>query len=167
VSHAPKDLERLYHLLNGFETGLLTTLSPDGLMRTRPMTPQPHIPGVDLWLAVRRESAAVDDILAWPAVGLMYYRPTDRAYVSLSGEAEVVNDPERIRRFWRPSWRAWTACGPDDEGLLCIDVEVTHVEYTELEADRVQVLWSLLKARVWGEERPLGHVKAFDLPPSR
>lgn len=163
MSHDAKDLDRLYRIISGFEVAFLTTRSREGYLRTRPMFPTPRIPGVDLWFLSHDHTHKVEDIEEHPDVCVSYYRPSDRAYASLSGEALLHWDEARIQRFWKPDWYTWFPKGPDDPGLVCIDINVLHVEYTEMQATTLKVLWSLLKARTRGEDHYLGELQEFDL----
>jgi len=160
-----KNLEVLYELLKGFEVALMTTVSREGLLLSRPMMAQEPIPDADLWFVTSLDTEKVRDIEVDPRLNLGYYRDSDKAWVSVSGKGRIERDSTRIKEMWKESWRIWFPEGPDDPDLVLIKVEVEHVIYWKPEAGKISVLFSLAKAYVTGQPPELDPPRSMDMRP--
>jgi general stress protein 26 len=108
---------------------MLTTLTEDGVFRSRPVTTHGAGFDGDLWFLTRMGSAKIEEVRQHRRVGLTYARPEDNSYVAIAGTAEVVLDPKKAEELWDPSYRAWFPGGPTDPDLALIKVTVTNAEY--------------------------------------
>lgn len=103
----------------------LITLDETGRPRSRVMDPFP--PGDDMvfWLGTSRMSRKVGQIRNDPRVTLQYFAPEAGAYVTISGTAELVDDPEERALKWKDGWEAFY---PDREAYLLIKVTPDWLE---------------------------------------
>ena len=104
----------------------LATLDEEGYPAVRAMDPLP--PGEDwmVWLATNPASRKVEQLRAQPRVALHYLAEGVPAYVTLIGQARLVDDPELKARHWKESW---TPFYPDrDESVLLIEVTPIRLE---------------------------------------
>lgn len=165
VTSTSEKLEHLADLIDGIEIAMLTTMSADGLLVSRPMATQKRDARGTLWFVTSTETQKVDELLKEPRVNLAYYKDRTREFVSVSGLARVVSDRAKVRDLYQDDWRAWFGDeggerngGPDDPRILLIAVEAQTAVY--LKADRPQplVLLSLVKGMVTGEPPHVGDV---------
>jgi general stress protein 26 len=161
-----KRIEDLYALIEKIDTAMLTTWTPDGSLVSRPMTTQMATPGVDLWFMTSAETDKVDALQGHPEVNVMYFSPSTKEWVSVSGTATLSRNPARIRELYRHDWRAWlgdkgTPCdgGPDDPRIVLIDVHAHGVTYFKAEHSRPVMLFKVAKALLTGEPPKLGSVQ--------
>lgn len=109
----------------GFPVAMLTTVGPDGSLRSRPMAAldQPIING-EVWFFTEYDTATTNKIGVEHKVSLAYADPACERYVSLSVLATIVRDPELVRRFWNEAAKAWFPNGPDDPAIVLLRVRI-------------------------------------------
>lgn|SRR5690606_15891454 len=110
--------EEILRALEQFRSGMLVTMRRDGALHGRPMRVAGHEDDGTVWFVTRAHSGKVDEVEKFEQAAAMFQSP--RLYLNLSGEAEVVHDPERLRELWRESWRLWFPSGPDDRELTLL-----------------------------------------------
>jgi len=116
-------------LIRQIRIAMLTTLTAEGVFRSRPITTHGARFDGDLWFLTRVDSAKLDQVRQHHRVGLTYARPTDNTYVSVSGTAQVVIDRSKAEELWDPSYHAWFPGGPSDPDLALIKATVELAEY--------------------------------------
>src|SRR5829696_3518613 len=85
------------------------------------------------------------------------------SWVSLTGQATVVDDVGRKRELWNSAVEAWFPEGPDDGGVVLLKVEGTSAEYWDSPGGRLATLISFAKAKVTGERIDAGENETVDL----
>jgi general stress protein 26 len=152
---SPPDAEthrKLNALIKDIGTAMLTTVAPDGALRSRPMATQGKgLENGELWFFTADNSGKVAEIEAEHEVNLAYAEPKDQRYVSLSGRARVVRDPERARRLWNSEVKAWFPGGPEDPHLALLRVRVHSAEYWDAPSGKMAGLIALAKSKLTGE----------------
>ncbi|HEY9856507.1 MAG TPA: pyridoxamine 5'-phosphate oxidase family protein [Stenomitos sp.] len=143
-------LDALYERLKHFRTAMLTTVSPQGDIHSRPMMTQEREPDADLWFVSSLNADHVREIQAHSKVGVIYFHDSDNSYVSLAGDARVVTDREFLRSRWHEDWRAWFPEGPDQADLCMIKVEPHEAEYWEPRGGRIRVMFELARGKLTG-----------------
>ncbi len=150
-------LQQLQGLIKDYPSAMLSTISPEGWVRSRPMMTRRNGNELDLWFASAYDTDKVHDIEGNPRVGVTYHRGGELFYVSVSGSGEIVRDRERIRQLWDPGWQEWFPNGPDDPNLALVKVNAEHVEYWDERSGRVVVLFTKAsRQRGEPQERKLG-----------
>jgi len=147
-SHA---LEKFQALIKDIKMAMLTTIAADGSIRSRPMATLSADFDGDLWFFTSDDSPKVDEIIDDQHVGLAYASFEKQEYVSVSGVAGLVRDPERARQLWTPVAKAWFPEGPEDPHLVLLRVRVTSIEYWDAPASKMVVLYGLAKAMLTGD----------------
>jgi general stress protein 26 len=130
MDHPDDGIAHLSDLLRDFPTGMLTTVGLDGRLRSRPMASQQGGFDGDLWFFTARSSPKVDEIARQPQVCVSYAGAAGD-FLSVTGVAELVDDPPRKRGLWRPSHAAWFPAGVDDPDLVLLRVRVERAEHWE------------------------------------
>ena len=141
--------ELLWELVKDIKFAMFTTRA-DGRLRSRPMTTQNS--EVDerasLWFFMSRGSEAVNDIGADPVVNVAYADPGRDAYVSVSGEAAVVEDRAKKEQLWSKLAEAWFPDGADDPDLALVEVRIEDAEYWDVKESKVTQLFKMARAAV-------------------
>jgi len=73
------------------------------------------------------------------------------SWVSLSGDAVVLDDPERLAELWDTFTDAWMEGGPENPGNVLIKVTASSAEYWDTPNSKVVQVANLVKAKVTGE----------------
>ena len=95
-----------------------------------------------------RGSEAVNDIGADPVVNVAYADPGRDAYVSVSGEAAVVEDRAKKEQLWSKLAEAWFPDGVDDPDLALVEVRIEDAEYWDVKESKVTQLFKMARAAV-------------------
>lgn len=155
---APPDADttrKLSALVDGIGTAMLTTVAPDGGLRSRPMATQGRgLENGEVWFFTGDRSGKVAEIDAEHEVNLAYAEPKAQRYVSLSGRARVLHDPERAKQLWSPEVKAWFPGGPDDPHLALLRVRVHSAEYWDAPSGKMASLYALAKSKLGGGAAP-------------
>jgi general stress protein 26 len=150
----PETARKLSELIKDIGTAMLTTVAPDGGLRSRPMVAHGRgLENGELWFFTADDSGKVSEIESEHEVNLAYSEPKDQRYVSLSGRARLVRDVERARRLWTPELKAWFPAGPDDKHLALLRVRIHSAEYWDAPSGKMASLLAFAKSKLTGENR--------------
>lgn len=148
-------LKTLASLIGDVRFAMLTTLTAEGHLHSRPLTTQQTEFDGDVWFIVARDGEAVADIQARPQVNVSYAHPGKGAYVSLSGQAELVDDPAKLDELWSDAYKAFFPQGKADPNLQLIKIHARGAEYWEGDG-KVRTLLELAKGLITGQQADLG-----------
>ena len=162
TTNARNELDRL---IDKFNYAMLITRSLEGKIRARPMMIVGPRRGARLYFATRVEKGKLGEIIQDSNVGVSLQG--GNTFLSISGRAEVVTDPDLIQELWSMPMRVWFPQGIDDPQLTLIRLEPCYAEYWDQSGlIRLEVLWESGKALIKGEipeDDPLGaHAKIID-----
>lgn len=146
------DRERLWEMIKDIRFAMFTTRHGNGHLHSRPMTTQNKKIDEDtsLWFFLSRRGDVVADIGREPAVNITYADTDADDYVSVSGQARVVDDMAKKRQLWNKMTEAWFPKGVDDPDLALVQVSITHADYWESKDSKLTQLFKMAKAAVTG-----------------
>jgi general stress protein 26 len=140
---------KVAELLTDERIGMFTTTSPDGTLTSRPMALQQVEFDGDLWFFASRSSRKVAHIAADPQVNVATVGSS--SWVSLTGDAVVVDDLARKKELWNSVVEAWFPDGPEDPDVVLLRVAASSAEYWDSPGGRVASLISFAKAKMTGQ----------------
>ena len=160
-----KELEKLFTMIDGLETAMLTTRRRDGHMVSRAMANQKHAPGADLWFVTTEGTAKLDDLAEDPHVNLAYYKDRTREWVSVAGIAKISRNRDTIHQLYAPDWKIWFPDEgdprhgtPDDPRMVLIGVDVHSAVYLEVNKPQPVILYEIAKGWVTGKDPNIGEM---------
>jgi general stress protein 26 len=154
------DLDKLYDKIKDVKYCMLTSSEEDGTLRSRPMATVDSAHDGTLWFFTKEFSAKVDEISHFRSVNLSYADPKGNVYVSVSGEAMISRDKNRMAELWNPLFRAWFPQGLDDPDIALVRVKINQAEYWEASSNKMVQVFGMVKAMVTGKEyKPGDHEK--------
>jgi len=161
------DIAELQELVEEHDIGLLTTRSSDGHLHARPMALRSGPLSEGLWFATTAESAKVADLENDPRCGVAFHKAShDASYLSISGTAELIRDPQTIRRMWSPAWKARLPGGPDRGDIVLICLRPEHAEFVHPHTGKLHVLAAIAKRIAHVQEGTSPKVEVDFAPPS-
>ena len=108
-----------------------------------------------LWFFVPSDGSLALDIETNPRVSATYCDSARGVFVSLSGYARLVYDPDRIFALWDAPVEAWFTQAPLDPRLALLRVHIDHAEYwDERSLHRIRLLALAQAALHGGESAP-------------
>ncbi len=152
---------KVAELIKGERFGFLTTITMDGRRTSRPMTLQEVEFDGDLWFFAERDSNPVEHVAASPQVNVGV--GSGGTWVSLTGDAVVVDDVAKKRELWNSGVEAWFPQGPDDASVVLLKVVADSAEYWDSPGGRLATAFSFVKAKVTGERIEGGENEKVDL----
>ena len=129
MENREQNLQKLRKLIKGIKFAMLTTADENGNLRSRPMATQEADAEGDLWFFTRLDTAKVEEARKDEHVNVSYSQPDEHRYVSVSGLAQIVRDPEKMRELWNPAYKAFFPEGLDDPQIALMRVMVYEAEY--------------------------------------
>ncbi len=117
---------------------ILITVDESGKPQARTMSPFPPEENMVIWLGTNPRSRKVKQIKNNPNVMVYYYDTKGLSYVSVAGQARIVNDPEKKTHYWKNSWTQYYP----DPGKDYILIEVTP-ERMEICSFKYKLFWDL------------------------
>jgi general stress protein 26 len=133
----PQAAARLRELISDISVAMLTTVTPDGALHSRPMFTQDFRGAGELWFFVADDGESAHDLAEERAVNLSYADPLRDRYVSVTGMAEVVHDPELNQDLWSPSLSRYFPKGLEDPHLALLRVRIESAEYWDVPSRRM------------------------------
>ncbi len=158
-----EELKKLGEMIKDIDFAMLTTVLPDGTLRSRPMSTQEVEFNGDLWFFTGADSPKVKEIREEQNVNLSYASPDDNRYVSVSGKATLVRDRQKAEELWSPAYKAWFPDGLDDPNLALLKVSVEQAEYWDSPSGAVIHLFGFVKAIATGESYEPGENEKLNL----
>jgi general stress protein 26 len=123
-------IPEIARIVKSIDTCMFTTRDADGVLQARPMSNNGEVEwdGTS-WFFAPSGGRLVAEIRHDPEA-LTTYRADDRfAWVTLSGQAHVVDDDEAKRRLWLTELGRWFPNGPDDPEVALIRFESTAARW--------------------------------------
>ena len=164
-THTRNDLDKLAELLKDVRFTMFTT-RVDGRLHARPMTTMEADTSGSLWFFISSDASTLDEIAADPSVGLAYADNGKGTYVSVAGDAAVVDDRAKVEELWNPAFKAWFE-GPDDPNLRLVEVRIAAADYWDSPDSRVVRLIGIVAAAVTGDEYDAGEQGEIELSAAR
>lgn len=155
----PAAMTRLRELIENIEIAMMTTVTPDGTLRSRPMVTEHVSEHGELWFFTSDNSGKAEDIESEHSVNLSYADPRARTFVSITGHASVIRDREKAKTFWDPQLRAFFPRGLDDPHLALLRVRVETAEYWDEPSSRMRQLYHAARAAMTGQDDDEAHVR--------
>jgi general stress protein 26 len=116
-------VERIRDLVKKAETCFFcTAVSVGDTGATRPMSVQEVDEEGHLWFLSASDSHKNREITEAPSVRLFFQVSEHAGFLTLTGQATVSRDRERIRKLWKPVLKTWFTEGEDDPRITVIRV---------------------------------------------
>ena len=123
--------EALGEAVRSIRVAMLTTQQMEGALRSRPMV----CAGLDqdaLWFVTKEHTPKVAEAQEHQAVNVAFASPEKEAYVSVSGQAQVIHDQKLLQKLWSTELSRWFPQGISDPDLALLRIDIHHVEQWSL-----------------------------------
>ncbi len=153
------EVAKLWALIKDVRVAMLTSHDGDHL-RSRPMVASQSSFDGTLWFFTRTSAHKVDEVGAESEVNVSYADPSKENYVSLSGQASLVQDRALIDQHWSPLLKTWFPKGKDDPEAALLKITIVQAEYWDAPSSAAVHLYGYVKATLTGESpKPGGNQK--------
>lgn len=141
-----KQWDDLTERIKDIKFAMLTTENEDGFLHSRPMATLEADPDRALWFFTGKSTLKAREIGANPKVNLAYADGGHDTFISVAGEAHLVEDKARAKRLWNPMMKAWFPAGLEDPDLVLLKVEIEEAEYWDPTSKKMLTLIRFAKS---------------------
>ena len=149
----PTDEHTLWALIKDIKFGMLTHRHSDGHLHSTPLTTQNKADdeGNALYFFISRKSEIAACIAKDGTVNVAYAHPGDDRYVSVSGDASIVEDQAKKDYLFTSFAKAWFPGGATDPNMALLQINIGHAEYWDVKESKMMQLAKMAKAAITGE----------------
>lgn len=160
ISHDQLDVARVWRMMAEIKICMLVT--HDGAaLRARPMEACVREQENAVYFLTERESPKHQQIGEDDHVCLAFATPNEGKFLSVSGEARLLNDRPLIRALWKPEYQAFWR-GPEDPAVLVLEVVPAEAQLWRRPGGLIGAV-GMIAARAVGELPELGDERKVDL----
>jgi general stress protein 26 len=157
-------IEKLNQMIKSVRIAMLTTVEPDGSLRSRPMAAQEMEPDdADLWFFTQQDAPKVGEVEHDRHVNVTFSDHDEQKWISLTGKVQIVRDRAKVEELWKPFLKTWFPRGKEDPALTLLKVKVDKVEYWDEKSSPIAVAFGFGKALVTGERSQAGVGKKVEM----
>ena len=152
MSTTTSEHQKLWDLIKDIRFGMFTHRHSSGMMHSQPLTTQNKNmdEGNRLYFFVSRNGEVATHIAQDGNVNVSYADKGDDTYVSVSGQAQIIEDLAKKEALWSPMAKAWFPGGVTDPNLALVEVLITHAEYWDVKESKMVQVAKMLTAAVTG-----------------
>jgi general stress protein 26 len=122
-------IDKIQDVIKDVKFTMMSTVNKKGDVHAWPMTTtETSLGAKEIWFIGDKNSDVVKDIQDNPKVGLSYATQDAKNYVSISGDAELSTDKDKLEELWSAMDSAFFEHGKDDEDVQLIKVVPHGIE---------------------------------------
>jgi general stress protein 26 len=148
------EIARVWEIIEKVGVGMLTTRFGGG-MRARPLEPRPDREEGVIYFVTDVRGAKDDEIEATPDVCFIMIDHKAKAYLSITGRAQIIDDHACAKAIWKKTDDMWWK-GPDDPNVRVLRLVPEKAELWDGPANSAIAAFEFAKARIMGEKPNLG-----------
>jgi len=158
-----RPIDRVWDIIEKVGVAMLTTRFAGGL-RARPLEARPDRAAGLIWFLTDMRSGKDEEVATSPDVGLVFIDAGDKAYLSITGGAEILRDTAQAAKIWESTDQVWWPGGPDDPTLRRLRVEPKTAELWDGPSSAAVAAFEFAKARLTGTRPNLGENRKISVP---
>lgn len=128
----------------------MVTLMTDGKLTSRPMTIQDIEEPGTIWFFTGHDTSLAQAIGSGAQANVAVSDHDESLYVSVAGQAAIVDDMDRKKELWNAFAKAWFPGGVDDPNLALLRVDIGSAEYWDSDHAKMTQMLMMAKAAVTG-----------------
>lgn len=116
-------IDKIQDLIKDVKFAMMSTTNKKGDIHAWPMTTtEASLGAKEIWFIGDKTSDVVKDIQDDARIGLTYATQDSKNYVSISGNAELSDDKDKLEELWSPMDSAFFEEGKEDPKVQLIKV---------------------------------------------
>lgn len=158
--------DKLFDLIKDTRFGMLTHRHSDGQLHSHPLTTQNK--KVDeastLYFFVPKDGDIAKHVASDGSVNVAYANTDADSYVSVTGQASLLEDQAKKNELFNPATKAWFPKGPTDPNVGLLAVKILDAEYWDVTDSKMVQLFKIAKAAMTGDPlKDLGEHKKLNV----
>jgi general stress protein 26 len=158
-----QQIDRVWDIIEKIGVAMLTTRFAGGL-RARPLEARPDRGAGIIWFLTDMRSGKDEEVAAAPDIGLVFIDAGDKAYLSITGRAEILRDTAQTAAIWKSTDQIWWPGGPDDPTLRVMRIEPKTAELWDGPSNAMVAAFEFAKAKLTGSKPNLGENRKVTVP---
>lgn len=155
-------IDKVWSMMDDIRICMLVTREGETL-RARPMDAHASREEGCVWFLSDRRGHKDDELQTHPQAALTFAHPGRNDYLSVSGEAEVMNDRRKIDELWSDMNKAFWPNGKTDPNICVVRFMPDHAEYWDGPSSSIGVALKMMAARLTGSPTDLGENRKVPL----
>ncbi len=152
---------KIWNIIKSIKTGMLVTSGQPIGIHARPMQLVQDEYGGKLWFFTDKQAEKTNEINYDNEVCVSFSDPKSNTYVSMTGNAKLIDNEELINKFWNPQIEAWFPNGKDDSNIGLIEIKIDHGEHWDGTTNPIKRYFEQAKAIIKDETPNLGENQKF------
>ena len=145
-------IKEVKELAEDIRIAMLTTVSEEGYLRSRPMALNDIEEDGTMWFFTGKNSEKVDEIEDNAKVNINFADNSDYDYLSVAGKAELVLDKAIIKEKFNRMTKAWFPEGTESDNISLLRITPDSAEYWDGGDNKMVQLFHLGKALLTGKK---------------
>lgn len=157
---------KLWELIKDTRFGMLTHRHSDGQLHSHPLTTQNKSvdEGATLYFFVPKDGDIARHVASDASVNVAYANTDADSYVSVTGNASLLEDQAKKEELFTAMAKAWFPAGVTDPNLGLLAVRILDAEYWDVDDSKMVQLFKMAKAAITGETpKNLGEHKKLNV----
>lgn len=151
MSHTDEQA-KLWDLIKDTRFGMLTHRHGDGQLHSHPLTTQnkKFDEGAMLYFFVPKDGDIARHVATDPSVNVAYADTDADSYVSIAGQASLIEDQAKKEALFTTMAKSWFPKGAGDPNLGLLGVRILDAEYWDVDDSKMVQLYKMAKAAITG-----------------
>ncbi len=154
MTHLDRPKEKFWRLMKDIGGAMLTTRDAH-VLRSRPMGVHVDEESRLLWIFAHADDHLDVELDVVSDANLSFLDPENKQYVSVSGQASMIDDRQTAADLWSPAIAAWYAEGLDDPKLRLVRIAPIQGEYWDAESRSMKRFLEIARANLGAGEPEL------------
>jgi general stress protein 26 len=147
-------IDRVWDIVERVALCMLTTRGPRGL-RARPLEARPDRNAKTIWFITDVRSSKEEEIAANNEVGLVFIDKDKNIYLSITGRADKLRDPDTAASVWHATDNMWWD-GPSDPNVGLLRITPLNAELWDGPSSTAVMVFEFIKSQITGVKPHLG-----------
>lgn len=156
-------LKKFKELAEEVNICMFLTFGNDGKHSARPMATIEVDEDANLWFFASKQSHKIQELSVLKAVHLVYSHPGKDSYLDVWGNADVIEDRNKIKQMWKPIIKAWFPEGSDDPNLCLIKVAPSKAFYWDSTNSKMIEGIKIIASMITGKKLAEGEEGSLEL----
>lgn len=144
-------IDKLKKLVKSADICLFTTNLTNIPLATRPMSTQQIDDDGTIWFFSGKDSHKNDEIDQDNRVQLFFANKGNFEFLSVFGEATVMQDKEKARELWTPELKTWFNDGVEDPNLTLVQIKPLDVYYWDTKSSKAVSILKIAVGTITGK----------------
>jgi len=149
--YSSEAIKKVKDLVDAANTCMFTSQLSKVPLAARPMSTIKVDDDGTLWFFSKKSSEKNDELSHDNKVQLFYANNNSAEYLSIFGEASIVQDKQLAKELWTPIAKTWFTKGVDDPELSILKVHPLEAYYWDTKSNKMVAMLKIIAGAVTGK----------------